>query len=101
MRVPVIERDDYTIWFQPYEDADGEVITFIHCEIHNRWTKQVKLAVAADYAQLRDMTRQAFYTLSEPTDTKHHKFLTIFGFKHHKDVQLGDGSVKHIFISEK
>ena len=101
MRVPVVERDDYTIWFQPYEDVDGEVITFIHCEIHTPWTKQVKLAVAADYSQLRDMTRQAFYTLSAPTDTKHHKFLTIFGFKHHKDVQLGDGSVKHIFISEK
>ena len=47
------------------------------------------------------MTRQAFYTLSEPKDTKRHKFLTIFGLKHHKDVQLGDGSVKHIFISEK
>ena len=36
MRVPVVERDAYTIWFQPYKDEDGEVITFIHCEIHTR-----------------------------------------------------------------
>lgn len=98
MRVPVIERQEYTVSLQPYQDEDGTQYSFIHCDIHEPWSKSVKRKLQEDFALFCSLNSQHFLTLSDTDDRKHHKFLEMFGFKRFKTVQLNDGSAKEIFM---
>ena len=76
-KVPVVRRRNYTLFL---EQATRHH-TFIHCDIHGRWTPRIKRDLADDFAAIKALHGGPLYALHEPSDTKHHKFLAMYGFK--------------------
>ena len=76
-KVPVVRKPEYTLYFEQATRAH----TFIHCDIHERWSPAVKAQLAQDFAALTALHGGPFYALHDPADRKHHKFLRMFGFK--------------------
>jgi type III secretory pathway component EscR len=99
MRLPVIERDAYTVYLQPYKEEE-QLRHFIHCDIHHRWTKTVKQQLQQDFELFCSLHKQPLYTLSYTSDNKHHKFLVMFGFKLHKEMPLRNGRVMLLYIKQ-
>lgn len=75
-KVPVIRRPVYTLYL---EQATAKH-TFIHCDVHGRWTPRIKRDLAADWDTLKQLHGGPLYALHDPQDHKHSKFLTMFGF---------------------
>lgn len=75
LKVPVVTKPEYTLYF---ERANGR--TLIHCDIHVTWTKGVRSRLLSDWATLRSLHTGTIYAAHTRGDTKHHKFLTTFGF---------------------
>lgn len=100
MRLPIIEREAYTVSLQPYEEEE-QIRHFIHCDIHERWTKTVKRQLQRDFNTFCDLHKQPLYTLSYTTDAKHHKFLKMFGFHLHKHMTLKNGRVMALYIKTR
>ena len=74
--VPVVQRDAYTL---KLERIPG--MTFVHCNIHSAWTPKVKRAIAKDWETLCELHGLPLYALHVPGDTKHDKFLRMFGMR--------------------
>ena len=75
MRARVIERDNYTVWFDQYEDQ-----TFLHCEVY-RYNKTVKFELK-NYLQFLLRLRQSpLFAIHHLDDIKHKKFLLMLGFE--------------------
>ena len=70
--------------------------TFIHCDIHGRWSSKTKRALAADWATLKSLHGGPFYALHDPSDPKHMKFLHLFGFRRATSFIDSTGHVKEI-----
>lgn len=76
MRARVIERDNYTVWFDQYEDQ-----TFLHCKVY-RYNKTVKFELINYLKFLLRLRKSPLYAIHERDDPKHLKFLTMLGFKY-------------------
>ena len=78
------------------EQAHG--LTFIHCDIHKRWSASIKRRLQSDFGQLLQLSdNQTFYTLSATDDHKHHKFLSLFGFTYAGTIPAEGGLNRHLF----
>ena len=97
-RVPVIHRTGlYTVTL---ESAWHH--TFIHCDIHTKWTRLVKRKLQQDFSNLIELSDvQEFYTLSATDDHKHHKFLALFGFTLEDEVPCDEGRIRHLYQLKK
>ncbi len=76
LKVPVVKRPVYTLYL---EQATPQH-TFIHCDVR-KWSPRVKRQLAEDFETLKSLHGGPLYALHDPTDHKHHKFLTMYGFK--------------------
>jgi hypothetical protein len=74
-KVPVIVRKDYTVYL---ERTSG--LTFIHCDVHSRWSPSVRFDLMHDWQSFKLLHRAPIYALHTPGDRKHEKFLRLFGF---------------------
>ena len=75
MRARVIERSNYTVWFDQYEDQ-----TFLHCNVY-RYNKTVKKELQ-NYLQFLLRIRQSpLYAIHQIGDKKHKKFLQMLEFE--------------------
>ena len=94
MRVTAIEHTDvYTV---SLEECRGH--TFVHCDIHTKWSPTVKRSLTKDFCSLRDrMGNTALYTLSDTRDHKHHKFLGLFGFTYQGEVPCDGGLLRSLY----
>jgi hypothetical protein len=77
LKVPVVRRFEYVIFL---EQANPST-TFIHCNVYVKWTRHVKERLKADFDKLTALHGGPFYALHTPGDTKHEKFLKMFGFE--------------------
>ena len=94
IRILVIRRaGKYSVWYQPYNDA-----LFIHCDVYAKWTKTLKRELQRDFEQLISLSDQPLYVLAHLEDTKHHKFLRMFGFEQAHTVPYGNDEMKYLFI---
>jgi hypothetical protein len=92
LKVPVVRRSVYTLYLEQATPRH----TFIHCDVHGRWTPEVKRRLAADFETLKGLHGGPFYALHEPGDRKHTKFLAMFGFRwaasftdrHHRRMEI-------------
>jgi hypothetical protein len=92
LKVPVVRRPVYTLYLE--QATPGH--TFIHCDVHGRWTRCTKKQLAADFDALKALHGGPFFALHEPGDTKHSKFLAMFGFRwcasytdrHHRRMEI-------------
>ena len=91
MKTPVIKKQDYTVYFENHEGN-----TFIHCDCH-RWNKLAKQNLIKDFDVLCKLHGSNIYALHDIEDTKHLKFLTMFGFECMCNVTCTDGVVRQIF----
>lgn len=91
-KVPVIVRPAYTVFL---ERTDG--LTLVHCDIHQRWTPTIKAALREDWLSLVAMHEAPILALHTPGDRKHHKFLTLFGFRFLGSLQTPEGTHQDIF----
>lgn len=76
-KVPVVRRPVYTL----YLEQATEHHTFIHCDVHGRWSPRIKRELTADWATLLQLHGGPLYAIHAPGDRKHAKFLTMFGFR--------------------
>ena len=92
MRARVIERSNYTVWFDQHNDY-----TFLHCNVY-RYNKTVKKELQ-NYLQFLLRIRQSpLYALSERGDTKHVKFLTMLGFLYLETKVCLDEKTRDIYV---
>jgi len=92
LKVPVIISEDYIVYFERF---DG--VTFVHCDCFG-WSKTIKQNLKEEWETLVKLHREPIYALHDEADTKHLKFLNLFGFVYHTSVVALDGSEKHIYV---
>ncbi|MET3712621.1 hypothetical protein ABIC65_003339 [Sphingomonas trueperi] len=91
-KVPVVCRPEYTL----YLEQATRLHTFLHCDVHAPWTPRLKRQLATDFENLKSLHGGPLYALHEPGDTKHSKFLAMFGFRwaasytdrHHRRMEI-------------
>lgn len=86
LKVPVAQRWCYTIYL---EQVAGRG-TFIHCDVHTRWTKLVKEMVKSGWHLIKTAHGGPIHAQHDPSDHKHKKFLEMFGFE--RSESLDDGT---------
>lgn len=89
MKTPVAVNDDYTLYL---EDYNG--FSFIHCDCR-RWTKTVKHRM---YEDLIAVQKEDLYAIHEIGDSKHEKFLKLFGFEYLEDFVGADNKPRQIYV---
>jgi len=77
LKVPVVRRPVYTLYLEQATPHH----TFIHCDIHGRWTPRTKRDLLADWTTLKALHGGPIHALHTPGDRKHTKFLSMFGFR--------------------
>jgi hypothetical protein len=91
-KVPVIVRPAYTV---SLERTSG--LTFVHCDIHARWTPTIKAALREDWRRFLELHEAPILALHTPGDRKHAKFLSIFGFSLRGSITDPTGKPLEIF----
>lgn len=89
-KTPVIIRDDYAVFYEPItintqydpNTIENRLFVFVHCDV-KRWTPSVKRALSRDFNLLISLIDMPLFAMHTNGDTKHLKFLTLFGFKHY------------------
>ena len=96
LKVPTVRRPAYTLYL---EQANRD-LTFIHCDIHGKWTSKVKKALQNDWTLLKFLHGGPLFALHDPEDHKHAKFLRLFGLrKVEQFVSRTDGRTHHIYMT--
>lgn len=91
MKTPVIRRKDYVVCFESYHG-----LTFIHCECAS-WSKTIKQNLIKDFDVLCSIHEPPIYAFHEIGDSKHLKFLEMFGFKYLHNVVGLDNIERQLF----
>ena len=74
MKVPIINRADYTVYIEHNQH------TFMHCDV-KRWTPEVRKALRRDWDAFFEMHGGPLFAVNEPTGCqKHQKFMRQMGF---------------------
>lgn len=87
-KVPVCRRPGlYEIMYEQVENY-----TFTHIRMDGPWTPTVRRRLRYDLDALLSLHGGPGWAISDPRDTKHHKFLNLIGYERIGPVILGDGS---------
>ena len=79
LKVPVVDRaKQYTIYYEGLQTPIG-LMTFVHCDIHTKWTKDIKRQLKADFGWLIEARQQPLHCLRH--NKKQEKFIRMFGFQ--------------------
>jgi len=92
MKIPVIERDDYTVYV---EHAGG--VRFIHMDVH-KWSKAVKQAFLADWNGWAERQEDVLFAMPFIDDEKMRKWAVICGFELLKQHLCLDGVTRKLYI---
>ena len=94
-KVPVIKTSRYTLYIEDYCDS-----LFIHCDVF-KWDIRTRKSLEVGLNKLLGFYKKALYALHENTqDSKHKKFLEIFGFKLYSEEMGLDGLTHQIWRIE-
>lgn len=93
MKTPVIVTKDFILYL---EDDNG--FTFIHCDVLNRWTKEVKKELGNSFKFLTAKYGQPLYALHTKEDKKHEKFLKMFDFSYLQSITGLNGNNYDIYV---
>jgi hypothetical protein len=63
-----------------------------------KWNKTVKNQLKIDFDKLFKSYKKDIYAIHEVGDTKHEKFVKIFGFEYFKDFVGLDGKSRQMFV---
>lgn len=93
MKQPVVETEQFILYL---EDVYGAL--FIHCDVHVKWTKEVKKNLRTWFDRLTEVYGKELYALHTPEDKKHEKFLKMFDFSYLESIIGNDGNNYDIYI---
>lgn len=85
LKVPVAQRWCYTIYLEHIAGRG----TFIHCDVHTKWTRLVKEMVRSGWHLIKTAHGGPIHAQHDPGDNKHKKFLEMFGFEHSESLDDG------------
>jgi hypothetical protein len=63
-----------------------------------KWSKTVKKQLKIDFDKLFKFYKNDIYAIHEVGDTKHEKFVKVFGFEYFKDFVGMDGKLRQMFV---
>lgn len=93
MKVTVVSTDEFVIYL---EKDNGFV--FIHCDVLVKWTKQVKKHLMEKFTELALNNGTSLYALHSPDDSKHEKFLKLYGFSYLQSIIGLDNNHYDIYV---
>lgn len=91
MRTLVMEREHYTVHYEPVESH-----TVIHCDVH-KYNKTIRKQLLKDLDLLMSMRKSPLITV-HMDDEKHRKFLVMMGFEILVNGECSDGKNHDIYI---
>tara|TARA_B110000902_G_scaffold201680_1_gene229035 strand:+ start:90 stop:395 length:306 start_codon:yes stop_codon:yes gene_type:complete len=94
MRTLVMERDHYSVHYEPVETH-----TVIHCDVH-KYNKTIRKQLLEDLDLLMSMRISPLITV-HMDDDKHRKFLEMMGFELLTNGNCSDGKTHDIYIFDK
>ena len=94
MRTLVMEREHYTVHYEPVESH-----TVIHCDIH-KYNKTIRKQLLKDLDLLMSMRKSPLIAV-HMDDEKHRKFLVMMGFELLINGKCSDGKTHDIYILDK
>jgi len=93
MKQPVISTKDFILYL---EQDNGYL--FIHCDVLEKWSKEVKHKLSDSFKELTEKYKQPLYALHTKTDKKHEKFLKMFNFTYLQSIVGLDNNEYDIYI---
>jgi hypothetical protein len=94
MKVPVVLRDDYTMYLELHDAA-----LWFHTDVH-RWSQEIKKKYLEDLDLLQYLTNVPLLALVEEENTKLAKFGRLTGWNIFKPIEA-NGKKYTIFIRSK
>lgn len=94
MRTLVMEREHYTVHYEPVESH-----TVIHCDVH-KYNKTIRKQLLKDLGLLMSMRKSPLIAV-HMDDEKHRKFLVMMGFELLINGECSDGKTHDIYILDK
>jgi len=94
MKVPVVLRDDYTMFLELHDAA-----LWFHTDVH-KWSQEVKKKYLEDLNLLQYLTNVPLLALVEEENTKLAKFGEVTGWEVLKSIEVNDKKYT-IFIRSK
>ena len=94
MRTLVMEREHYTVHYEPVESH-----TVIHCDVH-KYNKTIRKQLLKDLGLLMSMRKSPLIAV-HMDDEKHRKFLVMMGFELLINCECSDGKTHDIYILDK
>lgn len=91
-RVKVVNRPEYTIWLENYKN----VANFIHAEVY-KYTKTVRKNFGKDLYTLMSLHEDPLYVLTEKSNTKLKKFMSIYGLVLDHEPLCDDGIERQVY----
>ena len=93
VKTPVVSTNEFII----YLEEDNRFM-FIHCDVLVKWTRQVKQHLMQKFTELVTKTGKELYALHTPEDSKHEKFLKMYGFQYLQPLKGLDGNNYDIYV---
>lgn len=91
-RVPVVRRNEYTIWLENYKN----VANFIHADVYT-YNKTVKREFGEDLDRLMDLHQHPLYVLVEKQNYKLKKFMSFYGLTLDHNPLCDDGIQREVY----
>lgn len=95
-KVPVVIRNDYIIYLEQVEDS-----VFIHCDVF-KWNKTTKKNLHDSLDTIVKLQGREIFALHKIGDTKHKKFLRMYGFKFLDTIRAGiNNELQDLFVKKR
>ena len=95
MKVPVVLRDDYTMFLEFFEG-----MLWFHTDVH-KWTAEVKVKYLEDLNILQHLTNCPLVAMINQRDKKLSKFSKVIGFKYEQPFLGNDKQMYDIYSRSK
>jgi hypothetical protein len=95
MKVPVVLRDDYTMYLEFFEG-----MLWFHTDVH-KWTPEVKAKYLEDLNILQYLVNSPLLAMINKRDKKLTKFTKVIGFKYEQPFLGNDKQMYDIYSRSK
>lgn len=95
MKVPVVLRDDYTMYLEFFEG-----MLWFHTDVH-KWTPEVKAKYLEDLNLLQYLINSPLLAMINKRDKKLTKFTKVIGFKYEQPFLGNDKQMYDIYSRSK
>ena len=95
MKVPVVLRDDYTMYLELHDAA-----LWFHTDVH-RWTAEIKAKYLEDLNILQYLINSPLVAMVNQRDKKLSKFVSVIGFKYERSFLGNDKQMYDIYSRSK